>query len=321
MSRLAQRVSVGDVAAWVAAARRGRRDVRTPRADRVPGAVLGLSVARAARHFVLPTLGLVWHLRDLPARRGRHYLVCTRIDSRRVSAGRYIPEHPLDRLLRQQDPLSPASDRLEVIWSYYEQEERCSISRPPTAKERERVMLWLRAPRVDGDGASLLLRRPMLRGSAFFTLVEKAGTIRQFSCPACEILTEADGHFPVNINFHVDVEPWAAQSTRDKVKIREAVTRKMRQDGHVEPSDHNFCVSIVSLVRKSARTMDVDNIVKGLLDSLQGVLYHNDKQVQCLTSRRMPYNGPAGAYFLSAVAVRPWDADVIFDDGKPPTFL
>jgi Endodeoxyribonuclease RusA len=47
---------------------------------------------------------------------------------------------------------------------------------------------------------------------------------------------------------------------------------------------------------------DADNLVKGLLDSMQGVLYLNDRLVQCLTSRRIEYAGPAGHYVVSARA-------------------
>lgn len=81
-----------------------------------------------------------------------------------------------------------------------------------------------------------------------------------------------------------------------------------------------MCVSVVSLLPLARRRIDVDNVVKGLLDSLQGVLYDNDQRIQCLTSRRVDYNGPTGGYFIAARAVWPWDADVVVDDGAPPRF-
>jgi len=46
-------------------------------------------------------------------------------------------------------------------------------------------------------------------------------------------------------------------------------------------------MTVVSVVPPHQK--DVDNLVRGLLDSLQGVLYDDDKQIQCLTSRRLVY--------------------------------
>jgi hypothetical protein len=63
---------------------------------------------------------------------------------------------------------------------------------------------------------------------------------------------------------------------------------------------------------------DVDNLAKGVLDALQGVVYRDDRQVQCLTSRRVSYDGPKGAYLIRATAVEPWDVDVIHDSAQPP---
>lgn len=69
----------------------------------------------------------------------------------------------------------------------------------------------------------------------------------------------------------------------------------------------------------SGTTMkDVANLVKGLLDSMQDVLYLNDRLVQCLTSRRIEYAGPVGHYVVSARAVHPWDADVVYDHPAAP---
>lgn len=47
------------------------------------------------------------------------------------------------------------------------------------------------------------------------------------------------------------------------------------------------------------------------------MLYNNDRQIQCLSSRRVDYKGNEGYYLLRATAVQPWDADVVVDDGEP----
>ena len=74
------------------------------------------------------------------------------------------------------------------------------------------------------------------------------------------------------------------------------------------------------MVPKGRGSMDVDNPVKGLLDSLNGVLYDDDSRIQCLSSRRLTYSGPSGGYFIAARSMWPWDEDVVIDDGIPPRF-
>ena len=227
----------------------------------------------------------------------------------------------MDRELRLLDPLADAETRLDSVWSHYENECATTISRPPTPIERRAVLDWMRQERVSGNWASLLTKRPVLLGAAYYTVVEKASTLRQQSCLACEPVMLEGGQFPVNISFGIDVEPWAAQSKRNRVKIREAVTAELKRTNHLKLTSYNFCVTVVSLVKHCSRRKDADNLVKGLLDSMQGVLYVNDSQIQCLKSQRLEYSGPAGAYFVSATAVRPWADDVVLDDGRPPKFL
>ena len=236
--------------------------------------------------------------------------------------GRYVAEHPLDRRLRLLGKEALAEQRLGVIWSYYEESTGGRLQRPPTNDERGQVIQWLRAARLDGEWATLFAKWPVLQGAAFQTMTEKAGSVRQYTCLACELIVREDGTLPMSLGFALDVEPWTAQSAADRVRIRETVTREMKQRKIYRPTHLDVCMSIVSLVPRSARGFkDVDNLVKGLLDSFEGVLYYNDRQVQCLTSRRMEYAGPTGAYFVFANAVRPWDADVILDDGNPPVIV
>jgi hypothetical protein len=57
------------------------------------------------------------------------------------------------------------------------------------------------------------------------------------------------------------------------------------------------------------------------VDALEGVLYLNDWQVQCLTSRRVFTDATDGSYLLSARVVYPYEADVVHDDARPLTIL
>lgn len=121
----------------------------------------------------------------------------------------------------------------------------------------------------------------------------------------------------------IDVEPWSAQSAREKkVAIRRAVTQQMVARSLHEPlANETLCVTTVSFVPRGRGHMDVDNLVKGLLDALTGVLYVNDRQVQCLTSRRVLTDATDGSYLVAARVVYPYEADVVYDDARPLTIL
>jgi len=236
--------------------------------------------------------------------------------------GRHVSEHPLDTRLRLLGNQVSAESRLEVIWSYFEEATGQSVSRPPTHDERLDVVQWFRKRIVDADEwVTFSAKWPVLQSVAYETMTAKAGRIRQMPCLSCELAIEEDGRFPLHVGFALDIEPWTAQSSADRVKIRETAAEAMRKKQQLSPTSYPVCISIVSLVRHGSAIKDADNLVKGLLDSFEGTLYRNDRQIQCLTARRVEYRGPTGAYFVQARAVRPWDVDVLCDDGKPPIIL
>jgi hypothetical protein len=55
-------------------------------------------------------------------------------------SGRYVPEHPLDGRLRLLGSDARAEERLEVIWSYFEEVTGERISRPPSQDQRREVL-------------------------------------------------------------------------------------------------------------------------------------------------------------------------------------
>jgi Holliday junction resolvase RusA-like endonuclease len=160
---------------------------------------------------------------------------------------------------------------------------------------------------------------PGRRSTLHLSMSEKAWRLACNDCTSCEIVVGADGKVPLNVTFPIDVEPWSRQAAKNAREIREAVHRELTMRGICRPwSGSPLCLAIVSLVPSATTMKDVDNLVKGLLDSMQDVLYLNDRLVQCLTSRRIQYAGPVGHYVVSARAVHPWDADVVYDHPAAP---
>lgn len=229
--------------------------------------------------------------------------------------------HQIDVSLIANADCTPAT-RLEVLWTAYERNTESSIERPPSEAERARVHTWLRSLRSTEPDPSYMVRHRHLRLLASLSVTEKAGTVVQLACTACETIVHEDGSMPLNVITPIDVDPWSSQSQPDRTRIRSRVTEAMLDRGRHSPyGEGALCVTVVSVVPARRRRMDADNLVKGLLDSLQGVLYEDDRQIQCLTARRMEYSGVRGHYLVAARAVHPWNADVVFDDPTPATIL
>ncbi|MGQ0467743.1 MAG: RusA family crossover junction endodeoxyribonuclease [Sporichthyaceae bacterium] len=182
-------------------------------------------------------------------------------------------------------------------------------------------MRWLRSKDDSGDWPSFFAKELFLRPLLHKTMAEKASTITQISCPLHNP-DDAPGGLRV---FPIGIPPWSAQSAPDRSTIRQAVSDALKSQQR-DPlvgwhGNEPLCLTITALVPSTGRRKDTDNLVKGLLDALQGYLYGNDGQVDCLNVRRVPYAGTTGCYFVTAGPILPWDSDVVCDDGRAPHLL
>lgn len=251
--------------------------------------------------------------------RQMHIRTRSSFPSMTMTSGRYLPEHWLDTAIRAVGDDATPEQRLEVVWCAYEQETGIRLSRPPSAGQRVGIHAWLMAMRKHDNFPMFIARVPRMRTMLHLSMREKASRLAQSWCPSCDLVVQLDGKVPLNVTFPIAVEPWSRQSTKQAKKIRDAVHDELAERGICQPwSGSPLCLTIVSLVPAKTSGKDVDNLVKGLLDSMQGVLYPDDRLIQCLTTRRIEYAGPVGHYSVSARAVHPWDADVVHDDPAVP---
>lgn len=240
----------------------------------------------------------------------------------------YYTVHPLDQALQNlPDEVSPQV-RLNVVWRFYENATGESIGDSPDEEQRKRVHQWLREQRGDGTGRRpmLTIRRPRFVLPVAQDIPLKVMSLTQHLCNACEPIVYEDGSIPMIVNMPIKVPPWSAQSVKAiqgrNTAIKDAIREQLSKRNHREPwADSPICLSVAAVVPRASRYIkDVDNLVKGLLDSLASVLYVNDKQVQCLTTRRFEYSGDIGFYQVGARAVYPWDVDIIYDNPVLPHF-
>lgn len=232
-----------------------------------------------------------------------------------VPADGHLPPTPIELALVALGFDSSVEDRLSLVWRVYQEETGETIGAPPTDGERKRVITWLI------DNCSMLYgKRLLLTPFLHQTMTTKASSLTQLGCRSCE--SRPPEGTPFSVAFPIGIEPWSAQSKRDKVAIRKAVNDSLIAQGihHMPWGESALCVSITAVVsrRRKLGRKDVDNLAKGILDAMNGYLYRDDELIQCLTLRRIEYAGDQGIYLVRAMPVADWVDDVIFDDPRPP---
>jgi hypothetical protein len=230
-----------------------------------------------------------------------------------VAGVTYLPPHPLDIALANLPAESFGAERLEVIWQYYEAAASTTLKRPPTVSEQEAVHDYLHELRKNENFPVFMERRPRPRVTAALSILEKATFVAQLYCPACTPLVGWK-------NFPVPVEPWSAQVSNEENQRMKQLVRDYLGDRKLfgAPQAGPLCVSVVTILPRRRNTIDVDNAVKGLLDALAMTVYENDRDIQCLISRRLRNAGDSGFYAVRMAQVEPWEADVVWPDNPEP---
>lgn len=137
--------------------------------------------------------------------------------------------------------------------------------------------------------------------------------LQQLECLACEWTYPSQ-------NLPIQVLPGTAQSQKGgrNVRIKTAVRSELKLRFPENLSKSAFCVTVISLVSDSEPKKDVDNLVKGLVDAVTCIFWHDDRQVQCLTTRRVEYTAAEGLYLVSINPVGVWNATALADSGRYP---
>lgn len=217
--------------------------------------------------------------------------------------------HPLDARLRQFDQLqTPPSVRLDAVWQEYQAASGVQRNKTPTSHERAEVANWLTSELMDGD---LLLaeRVPLLRTSIYPRTSDKAGALPQQTCLRCYPL---DSPNVGKITFAIRVKPFSMQADHHAgARLKTAISKHLQARDHLSKWRGAICLQIVTVHGSTDREIDIDNGVKGLLDAMQDVLYHDDSQVQHLNVSRLRHAGLDRYYQVSAVEVHDSSADVV----------
>lgn len=230
------------------------------------------------------------------------------------------PEHPIVEFLWPLGPDGDPTARIEATYRAFTKSTGESLGPTPSDDERHRVADWLMAqedsmPVIDDQGHSLSLlhvKVPRMKPLIHPVLASKVSWLQQAPCLTCV----RDEQSPsLGVSFGVRVRPFSAQSmeSADLKLIKQRISESM--EGRLGPakdwSASQVCVTVVAVVNAKARQKDVDNMAKGLLDSLQGHLYLNDSQIAHLSISRVRHRGDDAFYLLSARPVLDPLEDVI----------
>jgi hypothetical protein len=234
-----------------------------------------------------------------------------------------MPDHPLIRELWPIGPDASPSARVAATFRAYTAMTGESQPTPVTDEFRRRVREWISAqqssmPVINKHGHTVALTHQ--RGGRLMPLIhgetaEKVTWLQQAGCLSC---LPDPGSRASAVYFGLRTRPFSAQSmtATDLKTLKERISLSMngRLAFSGDWSEAAVCFNVVAVVGADARQKDVDNMAKGLLDSLQGHLYLNDSQIAHLSVSRLRHAGDDGFYLMAARPVLDPLADVIDRD-------
>jgi Holliday junction resolvase RusA-like endonuclease len=233
--------------------------------------------------------------------------------------------HPLVKYLWPIRATADAAQRVAATVMAYSEATGRQVDTPLSAVDQRLIRDWLlqeeRAAPTNSQGHSAALLvgsySPVGIPRIHADLASKAGWLASAPCVTCVGVSDIT---PLTVSFPIRTRPFTSQTRNRqgfialKGKIREYLaTRNLDLSSW---KGYELCVSIVAVVPSSEKMKDVDNMVKGLLDAMQGPVYENDRLVQHLSVRRLVHDGdPSFAYYkIHLIPVLDARTDVIEQD-------
>jgi Holliday junction resolvase RusA-like endonuclease len=229
-------------------------------------------------------------------------------------------DHPLARHLLPLSPDAPPGDRVQATLRAYNEAKAADLRLPLSKNDAKTVRDWLVWVELHegydetGHGRLLLFKHfPVIRCLIYPDAAAKANYLHQAACITC--IPDPQRH-PRRVSFSVRTRPFSAQSlpSENLRLIKQKVRSSMQQRfGDLEASwrDTDVCIRLIAVMGRDDAKEDADNIVKGLLDALQGSVYSNDAAICHLTIDRFRHEGNEGFYLASATPVKDPLSDVI----------
>jgi Holliday junction resolvase RusA-like endonuclease len=147
-----------------------------------------------------------------------------------------------------------------------------------TESLRDAIADWLRSAFMENERFVGFFGKPnTLRAIMFDGLESKISWLHQAPCTVCGVRTD----FPVSL-FHLRVSPRSQQAQPAALRraFRRAIAAGLDGRGIHQYREGQLCVRLVYLLASKRRDkIDVDNLTKGTLDALRGVVFDDDSQI------------------------------------------
>ncbi|MDQ3765070.1 MAG: RusA family crossover junction endodeoxyribonuclease [Actinomycetota bacterium] len=223
----------------------------------------------------------------------------------------FNPSHPLVKHLWPISALTHPNERVAATIKAYTEATGIHPSHPLTEADRRQIRDWLiceqkNAPtNEDGHSVALLSgeRTPIGIPRIHEDLPWKAGWLQQAPCITCIHATNVT---PLSISLPIRTRPFSAQSmdASKLTSLKQKIMQYLSSRNHDLSAwaSYELCVAVVAVVPRSEQRKDVDNMVKGLLDAMQGSIYTDDRMVQHLCVRRLARDGDHSlAYYMTHI--------------------
>jgi Holliday junction resolvase RusA-like endonuclease len=127
-------------------------------------------------------------------------------------------------------------------------------------------------------------RKPVLVPAFSPELSSKTLDVAQFHCPLC------NGESLIS-TIPIRIPPISSQASDSNTKqaFKRAINQRLSETHHY--GNLRLCVHVVFIISKKRNRMDVDNMAKLFLDSLQGVILENDNQIDHLNLHKITWEG------------------------------
>lgn len=186
------------------------------------------------------------------------------------------------------DPVDYHGLRRHIIRSFNQHKNQTVPEDCPNDSEQLLpVVHWIRRQlRVSDSMANFYNRKVQRQASYFETLSGKVNFVSQFDCPLCR------GGYPI-LNIPIRIKPQSHQSAPSEIKraFKAAIAHRFRDTNFNAIKNDVLCIMITFVISEERVQKDVDNLPKLLLDSLQGFMFENDRQIDHLNSIQLRWNG------------------------------
>jgi len=226
--------------------------------------------------------------------------------------------HPLATEFAQIGVNSPPSERVQAACRAYTAATGHQVGWPMTLSESAQIRMWLIRESLDTSVAMGWYKTPVLQPWVHADVAAKAVWLQQAPCMQCRLIP-LTGNPPFPVSFPIPVRPFTKQNRKTRQLLTEATRKELtRRSADRQPmeawNEIGICASVVAIQARPAKIIDVDNAAKAILDTMKGIIFPDDRQIQHLSVSRIRHSDTL-AYYL--IMLRPVHAEL--EDVIDPT--